>query len=463
MDESKESGAGLEEEEFELDLGEEETGAGERVEEGGLLDFEESSGETIEIATADLDLDLDEEKLAATAEAGGEELDLDLDFGTGETSEPEPPGEEAELEFDLDLEEAPVQDEPELELELEQEAKSAPTDDFDFDLDFGEEESATAGEETPTEESLDLTGMDEFLETEETPVSEVSDEEELDLGLETAADVTKTEEGEDEFDLDLETMLDDEAGVEVETDKEVSLETVGEAAREEARKAEFAAGPTDEALELEKEPEEITEEPVAYDKTDQFQIAPEAEELQAAAVEEEAAAAPAEWKRYVKPALIGLGIAAAVAVAAIIAYLVFGRTPPVEDTHGNLRIEISARPEYAFVENQKAGEILVVTGTVTNRYDAPRSYIAVKGNLYDKNGKIIKTSEAYCGHSFDKKALKTMDPKEIRDRLADRKGDKGSNVALKPGARIPYTVVFFDLPDGMDELAVEVTASKPAK
>jgi len=96
---------------------------------------------------------------------------------------------------------------------------------------------------------------------------------------------------------------------------------------------------------------------------------------------------------------------------------------------------------------------------VTNRYDHPRSNILVKGTLYNSAGKVIATSSAYSGNMFTDTELSTLELKTIKERLNNRMGDNSLNTNVAPGKKIPFTVVFSDLPEDINELTVEVVQS----
>jgi hypothetical protein len=132
---------------------------------------------------------------------------------------------------------------------------------------------------------------------------------------------------------------------------------------------------------------------------------------------------------------------------------------PVVKDQGNLQMEMIANPEYKFVENKVSGEILVVTGNVTNRYDHPRSNVFVKGTLYNSAGKVIVTSSAYCGNMLTDSDLSTLEIKTINERLNNRIGDNNVNTGIETGKSVPFTVVFSGLPEDINELTVEVVKS----
>ncbi len=477
----------IKEEEFDLDLGPGEERAPEAEEFSLDLDLEEGTGETL----------IAEEKAGATED----EFELDLDLGEeGETTEATSETEE-DLSFELDLSEEPAAEEKagatvdefdldldmdmdlgvsgetveastegeDLSFDLEEEPGAAEKagateEEFELDLDLEPEAEEAAVSSGAAEEEFDLSDVEDFLDLEEAPaeVGPTEAEDDFDLGLETAAEPTMTKEAEDEFDLDLETMLDEEGGVPTETDKEVSLETVGNgrAAAQKTEKPAPITGRTEREME-----EWVTE----ISETQEAGAAEEAPEFVtgAAAAGREAAEAErfettADQRKPAANKSVVIGIIAVIVLALIIigAYLIFGGKPkaPAPVDMGNLQMQMIPVPSYTFVENEKAGDLLVVTGSVTNRYSQARKDIKVQGNLFDASGKLIRTSTAYCGITLNKNDLQTSDIKSIEDELNHRKGEAKA-IDVKPGEKIPFTVVFSNLPKNMDELSVWVLSS----
>lgn len=416
---------GEEEDEFDLGLEPEDIDLKTQI-----YDMDETAEADAEDETFDLDLELEpEDKSAAEAD----EFVLDLDI------EPEAKTDKATDSFELDFEE--VIDEPGVAATEEE-------------LDFGEEEVAPSAK---TSEELDLGEIEDFLDfgedDEETQLAEPSEsiqkvaeaesdtlDMDMDLDFET---VTAPEEEEEagEIDIDLETMIDEEIGLE----KEVSLETTEERKQritEEYRKeAEVVARPMEETAEVE------DEETVGGEMT---AVAPPPPFM--------------EKRRLVKPILVIILVLLLSGVLIYAGIKFFGapkEVPEMVDPSGKLQIEMIRNPEYAFVVNDSAGELLVVTGHVTNRYDQPRSHIQVKATIYNAAGKVVVTSGAYCGNMLSDSDLSVLDLETINRRLTNRGGDANANVGVKPGARVPFTVIFSNLPENIDEMTVEVVASTP--
>jgi pilus assembly protein FimV len=498
LDEPAAVQAAAETEEFELDLEEDVSPGMETADEMEEFDLgfegEEPLADMEEPAVSfqageediglDLDLDafdLDLENVEAE-DIGEEDFDFDLEaedldlktqtFGT----DADELAEDEEGAFDLDLEVAsddkPVSAEEDLifDLDIEPEEKSGATEE-EFELDFEEaleEEPGPAGtiedwdgaevaSATETGGGLDLSEIEDFLdfgeeETTEAPESAEAESIErvvefesdtldmdMDLDFET---VTAPEEEEEagEIEIDLETMIDEEIGME----KEVSLETTEERQR---RITEEYRNDAVFAEELEEESGEIIDDTAL--EADAAAVGSRAEPVR-------------DKRRLMKPILI---VALVLLLSGILIYAgitFFGAPPEVPemvDPTGRLRIEMVQNPEYAFVANESAGELLVVTGHVTNRYDQPRSHIQVQATIYDATGEIVATSVAYCGNMLSDSDLSGLDMETINRRLSNREGDANANVNVQPGGRVPFTVVFNNLPDNIDEMTVEVVAS----
>lgn len=410
-----------------------------------------ASAPEVEEDDFDLDFDLDSEEVAEdTAGATAEEEDFDLDFDLD--AEEETGAEEETFELDLNIEPEPVgaeddSDEFDLDLDLDDDidASSVVAESF---VDDGEEDTVTKTEE------FDLTQIEDVLDFDELPEPgevEVGASENLDgLEMELEESEPNTVADDDEMSIDLETMLDDEDET-LGDEKEVSLETVEE--REQKIEQEYKKTVIEER---EMSEEFIAEVPGAVEE--------EFEETLSAQMP----VGGVKGERSLKKILIPLILLIVVGVIAFVGIKMFGgkeempvKPPvaPVVKDQGNLQIEMIANPEYKFVENEISGEILVVTGNVTNRYDHPRSNVHVKGTLYNSTGEVIVTSSAYCGNMLTDSDLTTLELKTINERLNNRMGDDNLNTGIETGKNIPFTVVFSGLSEDISELTVEVLES----
>ena len=469
-----------------------------------LFSEEEVVEEDLEDIELDLDLEPEPEKAPEDIEAATkpEELDeLDLSDMEKLFAEEEAPDEEVAEDVLEDIE---------LDLDLEDEPKKAP-DDIE----------AEAKPEEPDE--LDLFDMEELLDITEAPEEKVVEEDlediELDLDLEDEPEKApedveaeaKSEEP-DELDLsDIEKMLDLE---EPETDeedepKEVELELdMGmepelertpediEAGVESEELEEVDLSDIEKMLEIEEEAEiDIEEEPVDSVLLDDISDKPEPDEPfeiedierefeiedtdQEDLTDEEVAdmqpmvakVRPAEKKRISKPLLVLLILVLLgggcygtyvlldfmnIKIPFISDYL----NPQDSDTTGNLMIE-TLDVDSRFVVNAKAGKLFVITGQIKNGYSDVRSYIRVIGKLYTKGKILAQTGTVFCGNVLSDIELSNMEVAAIKKRLSNRLGDNKSNMQVKPGQELPFMIVFANLPDNLEEFAIEVAGSTP--
>jgi predicted Zn finger-like uncharacterized protein len=116
-----------------------------------------------------------------------------------------------------------------------------------------------------------------------------------------------------------------------------------------------------------------------------------------------------------------------------------------------------------FEENVQIPKVFVIKGNLINESKKARRFIQVKGILYNKQGKPVKVQLAYCGNLIPKRDLKTKAPKTIQKAMMNKSGARGANNLVKPGASIPFMVVFFYLPKEMAEYSAEVVTSEIIK
>ena len=143
-------------------------------------------------------------------------------------------------------------------------------------------------------------------------------------------------------------------------------------------------------------------------------------------------------------------------VAAIIAQLT-GQASPAQPA-GQIQItDLSS----TFVNNREAGELFVIQGQAVNQFKEVRSAIAVKGVLYNPNGKALLQQTVFCGNRLTATELQEWPFAKIEEAMNNQFGDSLSNLNVAPGARIPFTIIFKNLPRDLSEFTVEMADSKP--
>jgi predicted Zn finger-like uncharacterized protein len=130
----------------------------------------------------------------------------------------------------------------------------------------------------------------------------------------------------------------------------------------------------------------------------------------------------------------------------------------VSDPAGNLHLstmEINSR----FIENDSAGKLFIITGQVKNGYTVARSHIQVNGKIYSQGKQLVKSENVFSGNILSDLDLKNLSFDDIRSRLNNKDGLQMANVDVKPGATVPFMLVFSDLPENLEEFTIEVAGS----
>lgn len=100
-----------------------------------------------------------------------------------------------------------------------------------------------------------------------------------------------------------------------------------------------------------------------------------------------------------------------------------------------------------FYNNETAGNLFVITGRVDNPSNVTFSHIEVKGSVSTKDVIEAKTKTVFCGNLITEEMLKNGDINKINEMLMVKDGTHGDNAKVKPGASIPFMVVFSDYPE----------------
>lgn len=136
---------------------------------------------------------------------------------------------------------------------------------------------------------------------------------------------------------------------------------------------------------------------------------------------------------------------------------------PPEDPDGTLHITFTRGDQtHFFARNNSAGNLLVITGTVRNGYDQPRSFIRLKGQLLTADGESLAERLVWAGHALSEEDLENLPLEAISAELAVVSGRNVNNVHIQPGGQIPFMLVFDNLPDGMVEYRIDPVSSEPA-
>lgn len=159
-------------------------------------------------------------------------------------------------------------------------------------------------------------------------------------------------------------------------------------------------------------------------------------------------------------AIILVIILALAGTATAIYFLIQGSKEVRKDDIGVRRLSLKAVTG-SFVDSKKAGHLFVIRGIVINNYSKSRSFILIKGTILNEKGQIVRKKLAYAGNNFKIKNLKGLPLVEIKKAMKNRYGIGKKNVDIAPGASLPFTIVFENLPEDLSEFTVEAVSSSP--
>jgi len=465
---------------------EEETSGGEAVSEAGV-----ETEDADELDLSDLEEILDSEESHAAAEAGADAVeDLDLDFdldgdaGTptgdaGAAAEGDSELDFSDLEQMLETDDAPAADDIGEELDLQ----------FNIDEQPASEgaDASAAADMSHGEQDDDLLDIEKMLEGGDEASSDLElADEDLSLTMEAALDdAAKGVDDDLDLDFDIESELQDNEDL---FGSGSSTDDALEANLLDADDADFLG---DTGIDDESQPVGAITDEFATDDFDSAEgdfgatdVLP-IDEDGAAAVPLAGAAKPKK-SRSKKPVLVAL-VMVLLAIGAIvipkslgikipyisdikipylsdldlnIPYLSDWLNPEEQDVAGNLRITpLGTTISGNFVNTEKAGRLFVIRGKIKNEYDHPRSFVKVTGKLYQGEKKLARKSTVYIGNVIPESELAGMDIADINKRMANKFGDKRTNLKIKTGKMVPFMIVFDKLPNNLDEYTVEVASS----
>jgi hypothetical protein len=108
-----------------------------------------------------------------------------------------------------------------------------------------------------------------------------------------------------------------------------------------------------------------------------------------------------------------------------------------------------------FVKNEKIGQVFVVEGKAVNKFDVPKELIKLRIKLFDDTGAVIGSKEFLCGNVVSYFQLQVLNQEELASALSAKVGILTNNTNLKPGAGVPFMVVFPNPPQTLSEFALE--------
>lgn len=169
--------------------------------------------------------------------------------------------------------------------------------------------------------------------------------------------------------------------------------------------------------------------------------------------------------------LLAIGGAVLLLLGAVLFWLVNRMTSPPPDIRGVKVPAQSEMPMVTILENTQAyylenpqagGQIFVIEGEVSNESGKPASFVLLEGKLYSINNQVVQSQRCYAGNVMNRNELTKLSVNEIQNRMMNREGKDLSNVRISPSRRVPYMLVFHNLPESgaLSDYSVELVSAK---
>ncbi len=114
-----------------------------------------------------------------------------------------------------------------------------------------------------------------------------------------------------------------------------------------------------------------------------------------------------------------------------------------------------------FIENKHVGRLFVITGNAKNNYPDPRGKMRIRCKLYNKKRILAKQDSVYAGVIISEEELRTGSVEKIKKRLSTPQESIDTVIYSLPEKKLPFMVVFSDLPKDLDEFSFETLSSAP--
>lgn len=169
--------------------------------------------------------------------------------------------------------------------------------------------------------------------------------------------------------------------------------------------------------------------------------------------------------------MIGLVVAAVVIIAGAMVWVSRTSLPPSEPLppakavpgeQAQPDVNLIDSTQAYFLENAHVGQIFVVEGEVANESSQPVSFILLEGKLFTKNNEVAVSQRCYAGNPMPRAELTKLTITDIQNRMMNREGKDLLNVHIPKAKRVPFVIVFHNLPeiDKLSDYSVEVVSAK---
>lgn len=168
-------------------------------------------------------------------------------------------------------------------------------------------------------------------------------------------------------------------------------------------------------------------------------------------------------RRKRSPIFAALIVVIVLLVISVLGYLGYSSFFPPKDAAAPETGKIGVRAvNAAFIRNNIAGELLVVSGEALNEYPKARAALQVKVSVFDAAEQSVATKSAYGGNPLTREQLENLPLDKIEAAMANQFGDSLANMEVAPGKAIPFVVVLANLPKGAKDFTVQSAGSTVA-
>jgi predicted Zn finger-like uncharacterized protein len=117
-----------------------------------------------------------------------------------------------------------------------------------------------------------------------------------------------------------------------------------------------------------------------------------------------------------------------------------------------------------FVQNQRAGQLFVIQGTVRNEFSKPRRWIHLRAKIYTSDGETARQLDFYAGNILSKQQLQNMTLDNLLAFVQSQPATGDQAQVIGARQEVSFTVPFGDLPEltQLSDYSVEILASQPA-
>lgn len=111
--------------------------------------------------------------------------------------------------------------------------------------------------------------------------------------------------------------------------------------------------------------------------------------------------------------------------------------------------------KWSYEKQTASGSLFVIKGKVANFGKGPSGGIGIRATLLGKDNQALVEKMAFAGNFLDEASLRRMDRSGIAGAMSNRFGAGNGNKEIPPGKALPFMVVFFDPPGGIEAVMVK--------